>query len=406
MRLPYVIEAEDVAAPGAPIIDESKTPCELSGSKALALEPDKGAVVLRVPVQTKDVYRLSFFGPAGQKSARLEVRIGEEVVLSAGANAFERDGTLVCPARRVLEKGTLELVVKAAGAGERVLLDALRLEASPHVPRALEAELLPVKTSQDARADVSYVLTNDAVSGCALRAITSPKGAWVDISLPSHLCGKFNLSACVSPGPKGGAFEASCAGAKLAAIDTTRPEIVALGSVALPGCEDNTLRLTCTNAPQGKPARLDIDYFILSPVVAEDAIEAETLKILAERDTNSQLQALGEQLSGETQRWCPGKQNQFIDLELPVKEAGTYALALYFVKAADYGIVEVELDGVKIGEKVNCYSNGVVPSGGVGFGEVKLTAGNHTLTFRCKEKDSRSIGYFMGIDCLTMKKKA
>ncbi len=406
MRLPYVIEAEDTAAPGAAVVDDSTTPCELSGGKGLALAPGKDAVTLKIAVQAKDAYRFSFFGPGGRESAGFEARIGEEIVAAAGTNAFQRDGKIVCPARRVLEKGMLELTVRAVGAGERVLLDALRLEPSPHVARALEAEILPVATSPNARADVSYVLTDDAVSGCALRVITAPEGEWVEIALPGHLCGTFNLSMRVSPGPTAGAFAATCAGAKLSAVDATKPETLALGTAALPGGDGNRLRLTCTRAPRDDNAELGIDYFLLVPVIAEGAIEAEKLKILAERDTNSQLQALGEQLSGEVHRWCPGRQGQFIDLELPVKEAGTYALVIYFVKAADYGIVEVELDGKPVGGKVNCYSNGVAPSGGIGLGDVTLAAGNHTLTFRCREKDERSINYFMGIDCLTLRKKA
>jgi hypothetical protein len=110
-------------------------------------------------------------------------------------------------------------------------------------------------------------------------------------------------------------------------------------------------------------------------------------------------------LSGGLQLFCPGQRDQFVDLLLPVEEAGEYALAVYFTKAADYGIVTAEIDGAAVGEKFNGFNNGVVPSGGIGFGTVALAKGDHVLTFRCRDKDPRSINYFMGIDCLTLTRR-
>ena len=42
---------------------------------------------------------------------------------------------------------------------------------------------------------------------------------------------------------------------------------------------------------------------------------------------------------------------------------------------------------------------------GIGFGTVALARGDHVLTFRCRDKDPRSINYFMGIDCLTLARR-
>ncbi len=403
VRIPYAIEAEDAAAPGATVIGEAATPYELSAGKALALAAGGAPAVLRIPIKADDAYRITFYGPKGQKGAGLKVRMRGTTLAAAPAPAFAGDGAIVCPARTLLRKGTVELECAAEGEGDPVLFDAVRLDPSPRVPHALEAESLAAATSPGARADVLHVLTNDAVSGCAALALRCPAGGWVQLALPAQLDGRFKVSARLLPHGRG-SFDVACGAARLGAVDTDK-EDVQLGTAVLAGGEANALRFTCTRAPAGEQAVLAIDYFALTPVIAEGAIEIEALKLLRQENANAQHQALGHALSGGLQLFCPGQRGQFVELLLPVEEAGEYALVIYFTKAADYGIVTVEIDGTAIGERFNGFNNGVVPSGGIGFGTAALAKGDHVLAFRCRDKDPRSINYFMGIDCLTLARR-
>ena len=106
--------------------------------------------------------------------------------------------------------------------------------------------------------------------------------------------------------------------------------------------------------------------------------------------------------SGGAQLFCPGERNGWVTVEVPVREAGLHAVEVYFTQAADYGMVEVEIDGKRVGEPFNGYHDGVVPSGKVLVGEMDLAVGTRQMTFRCREKDPKSSNYFFGIDCVRL----
>jgi hypothetical protein len=108
------------------------------------------------------------------------------------------------------------------------------------------------------------------------------------------------------------------------------------------------------------------------------------------------------QWSGSNELFAPGQKDLSVTLELPVAKAGRFALAIYLTKAGDYGIVDVSLDGQKVGRPFDGFNAGVVPGGKVDYGVHDLSAGPHRLRFEVHSKNPGSSGYFMGIDCLTL----
>jgi hypothetical protein len=113
----------------------------------------------------------------------------------------------------------------------------------------------------------------------------------------------------------------------------------------------------------------------------------------------------GARWSNGEQLFCSGGKRGYVDLDILADGAleDRYRLDIYFTRAPDYGMVEVSLDGKKLGEIFDGFDEEVVPSGKIEFGEVELTKGHHCLRFTVIDKNPRSTNYFMGIDCLDLK---
>ena len=90
------------------------------------------------------------------------------------------------------------------------------------------------------------------------------------------------------------------------------------------------------------------------------ALEAEDLKVKAKTagDVPGQdMTPFGDAWSGARQLWwVGGGPKAKLDLELPVKAAGTYALSAAFTKAGDYGTVQLALDGEPLGKPIDLYA--------------------------------------------------
>jgi len=114
------------------------------------------------------------------------------------------------------------------------------------------------------------------------------------------------------------------------------------------------------------------------------AIEGEQMKILAKTSGIAKEQGMfdyGDKWSNDAQlRWAEARIGDKLDLALPVASTGTFKLLAQMTKADRYGIVQFWLDGKKIGEPVDLYSERAVPTGELNFGTHELTAGQHTLS--------------------------
>jgi len=118
------------------------------------------------------------------------------------------------------------------------------------------------------------------------------------------------------------------------------------------------------------------------------ALEGEKLKILAKTGGNADLQDMygfGPNWSGDAHLWWTGaKPGDTLDLAVPVEKAGTYRLKMQLTKAIDYGIVQLYLDGEKLGKPIDLYNNGVIATGVMDMGVHKLSKGEHKLRGYCE----------------------
>lgn len=133
------------------------------------------------------------------------------------------------------------------------------------------------------------------------------------------------------------------------------------------------------------------------------AIEGEQMKILARTGGKLQEQQMtgwGERWSNDAQLWWTGaKPGDRLELNLPVAKTGHYRLLAQFTKAADYGIVQLWLDDEKLGQPMDFFHDGVVPTGELDLGAHALSAGDHKLTVQITGANPQAAQSFMfGLD--------
>jgi hypothetical protein len=137
------------------------------------------------------------------------------------------------------------------------------------------------------------------------------------------------------------------------------------------------------------------------------AIEGEKLKILSKTGGETQEQDLTGfegMWSNDTHLWwISAKPGDKLELAFPVKAAGKYKLGMQLTKAPDYGIVQLSLDGQKLGKPIDLYRKSVRPTGGLAMGEHDLTAGEHKLTVEIIGANEQAIkSYMFGLDYLKL----
>jgi hypothetical protein len=155
-----------------------------------------------------------------------------------------------------------------------------------------------------------------------------------------------------------------------------------------------------------RPAPLSERVGYWTPVEAfkvKGAIEGEKLKILSKTGGETQEQDLtgfmGTWSNDAHLWWINGKPGDKLDLALPVQKAGKYRLGMQLTKAPDYGIVQLYLDGQKLGNPVDLYRKAVRPTGVLAMGEHDLTAGEHKLTVEIVGAREEAIkSYMFGLD--------
>ena len=149
-------------------------------------------------------------------------------------------------------------------------------------------------------------------------------------------------------------------------------------------------------------------YYVQPPPrVTPGVIEGERLKVLSKTGGNPQEQDLtgfGDQWSNDAHLWWIDAQpGDKLELALPVERAGKFKLLVQLTKAVDYGIVQLSLDDQKLGEPVDLYHAGVIPSGELAFGVHDLSAGEHKLTVALTGANEQAVkSYMFGLDYLKL----
>ena len=98
-------------------------------------------------------------------------------------------------------------------------------------------------------------------------------------------------------------------------------------------------------------------------------------------------------------------------LEIPVEKEGLYNLNVYFVRAPEYGIVNVYVNGKSVGapadtfKKTDDLTRPLWPPKKFLYPDVKLTRGLNTIRFTVNSKNPKSTGFKVGLDCLVLEEK-
>ena len=117
------------------------------------------------------------------------------------------------------------------------------------------------------------------------------------------------------------------------------------------------------------------------PYKVEGVLEGEDLKIDKITGGATLRQTIYGRWSEDTQLlWHGGGVGDELVFAVPVKEAGKYELKAQITKAADYAAFQLLFDGQKLGDPIDCYSKGLIPSGELSLGTFDLTAGEHQFS--------------------------
>jgi len=101
--------------------------------------------------------------------------------------------------------------------------------------------------------------------------------------------------------------------------------------------------------------------------------------------------------------WTQGQPGSRLTLAMPVKEDGRYKLVVAMTKARDYGIVQLSLDGQKLGGPIDLYNPEVVPTGPLDLGTHELPKGEHKLTLEIVGANEKAVkDYMAGLDYIKL----
>ncbi len=105
-----------------------------------------------------------------------------------------------------------------------------------------------------------------------------------------------------------------------------------------------------------------------------------------------------------------GGEGEF-SLAVPVKWPGKYTVKMYYVRAPDYGKVQLVVNGNPVGEPVDTFlrtddlTRPIWPPREYVFSGVSLKEGMNVFHFVINSKNPDSEGHKVGIDCLVLEKE-
>ena len=104
--------------------------------------------------------------------------------------------------------------------------------------------------------------------------------------------------------------------------------------------------------------------------------------------------------------WTGAKPGDKLELGFRVAKTGKYNVSAYLTKAVDYGIVQLYLDGKKLGGPIDLFNNGVIRTNPpIQLGVHELTEGEHKLTVEIVGANEKAVkAYMFGIDELKLEK--
>lgn len=164
---------------------------------------------------------------------------------------------------------------------------------------------------------------------------------------------------------------------------------------AKPGAKDGFRPLT--------PADLKLD--VLPPYIpkkVKGAIEGEEFRIIT-RTGIVEPQDIGSCSNDRHMYWREGKVGDKLILGFTSQQAGAFKVHARFVRAVDYGIVQVSINGKKAGEPIDLYNNGVVVSDQKDLGTFDLKQGENEIMLEIVGANPQALKKYMaGLDYLIL----
>jgi len=143
----------------------------------------------------------------------------------------------------------------------------------------------------------------------------------------------------------------------------------------------------------------------------ETLFEGESLSVVGKTAGEVSVQMANPDFIGEWSGnahlwWNGGSVGDALELTFPVSQTGEYEIYTQLTTATDYAIVELLLDGKKLGKPIDLYSEGIRNTGDLKLGSLPLTEGGHRLKVIITGRNPKGVnGYLFGIDYLCIKKQ-
>ena len=144
-------------------------------------------------------------------------------------------------------------------------------------------------------------------------------------------------------------------------------------------------------------------YWVAPPLAAGG------YRIIGKPDGNVRTQGMqpfraGKWHNGDQLFWSGGKPGQQLQIAVPVDKAGKYQADVVLTKARDYAVVQLYLDGKKVGDPIDLYNPDVVNTGPISLGVHDLSAGAHKLAVEIVGANEKAIkAYMFGLDRVLLK---
>ena len=155
------------------------------------------------------------------------------------------------------------------------------------------------------------------------------------------------------------------------------------------------------------PVNDRVGYWVKPVIYHEpDVIEGETLRATTKPTQNLhsvEMWKYGKQWSNDHQLlWVAKANGDTVSLNLPTQKAGKYRFIARFTKSPEYGIFQIKLNGVDVGQPVDLYGTELKAANLVDLGIVTLADGVPVLTVAVIGRNVASTGSAFGLDYLKL----
>jgi hypothetical protein len=148
-----------------------------------------------------------------------------------------------------------------------------------------------------------------------------------------------------------------------------------------------------------------IGYYAPLVVYQPDGmIEAERLPITSGGGASAQgMMSFGPGWSQNCQLYWRGqKPGDHLELTLKGPKAGKYKVIARYTHAGDYGIVQLSINGAKIGPPTDNYGEGVVAAAPLELGTADIVDGANIIALDIVGKNDKASSYLVGLDYLKL----